>query len=130
MYKHGWRERPWAYPSGKAGGVRWFVISAVREAGGFLGDEAEELHGLYAQGEALAILALVHVEVGEFLYAVEAVADGVAGGGEGGGGLSGGGGVFGGGDPGGGGVPAAAGGVSGNPGVKVCGEGIGFLWVP
>src|SRR5215204_6697270 len=67
------------------------LVSAIREARGLLGGATKELHGLYAQGEALAVLALVHVEVGELLYAVQAVADGVAVGEEVGGGLRGGG---------------------------------------
>ena len=46
------------------------LVSAVGEARGFLGDVSEELHGLYAQGEAFAVLALVHVEVAELLYAI------------------------------------------------------------
>src|SRR5215218_9922863 len=46
------------------------LVSAVREARGLLRGATKELHGLYAQGEALAVLALVHVEVGELLYAV------------------------------------------------------------
>ena len=43
-----------------------------------LGDAAKELHGLDPEGEALAVLALVHVEAGELADPVEAVADGVA----------------------------------------------------
>src|SRR3954462_9287745 len=93
MYKHGPREGPRTCPSGgpiRGRGARvsvWRLLLAVGEGGGPLRDAAEELHGLDAQGEALAILALVHVEAGELLDAVEAVANGVAMGKEVGGGL-------------------------------------------
>jgi hypothetical protein len=53
-------------------------ILPIGEAGGFLGDASQELHGFYAEGEPFAVLALVDVEAGEFADAIEAVADGVA----------------------------------------------------
>src|SRR5919199_4703895 len=65
----------------------------IREARGFLGDAAKELHRLDPERQALAVLALIHVEAGEFADAVEAVGGGVGGGGGGGGGAAGRGGV-------------------------------------
>src|SRR5215211_5034500 len=62
---------------------------SIREARGPLGDAAQKLHGLYPERQALAVLALVHVEPGELADAVEAVADGVAVGEEAGGSLDG-----------------------------------------
>ena len=64
-------------------------VLPVREAGGLFWYAAEQLHGLYAEGELLAVLALVHVEARQLSDAVEAVADGVAVGEEARGGLDG-----------------------------------------
>src|SRR5688572_12926727 len=51
---------------------------SIREARRSLWDAAEELHGFYAEGEAFAVLALVHVEARQLADAVETVADRVA----------------------------------------------------
>src|SRR5829696_1200977 len=51
---------------------------SIREARWFFGDSAEELHRFYAEGEAFAVLALVHVKARQLADAVEAVADRVA----------------------------------------------------
>src|ERR687894_3253862 len=53
-------------------------VLPISEAGGTFGDAAEELHRLDPEGEAFAVLTLVHVEARELADAVEAVADGVA----------------------------------------------------
>src|SRR5215217_672734 len=85
MYKHGRRKRLLSYPAGKEGAGDL----AIGEARRLLGSASQELHSLDAQSKALAVLALVHVEVRELSDPVEAVADGVAVGEEVGGGLSG-----------------------------------------
>src|ERR687898_3099198 len=51
---------------------------SIRETRRSLWDAAEELHRLYSEGEAFAVLAFVHVEACQLADAVEAVADRVA----------------------------------------------------
>src|SRR5215204_2294122 len=51
---------------------------SIRETRWAFGDATQELHRFYAEGEAFAVLALVHIEAREFADAVEAVADRVA----------------------------------------------------
>src|ERR671910_1109700 len=48
---------------------------SIRETRWSFGDAAQELHCLYSEGEAFAVLALVHVEACQLADAVEAVAD-------------------------------------------------------
>src|SRR5215208_8467882 len=61
----------------KEAGERTDTLS-IREARWSFGDTAEELHCLYSEGEAFAVLALVDIEACQFADAVEAVADRVA----------------------------------------------------
>src|SRR5215204_3374315 len=51
---------------------------SIRETRWAFGDATQELHRFYAEGEAFAVLALVHVEARQFADAVEAIADRVA----------------------------------------------------
>src|SRR5215211_880318 len=50
----------------------------IRETRWSIGDAAEELHCLYSEGEAFAVLALVYVQACQFADTVEAVTDRVA----------------------------------------------------
>src|SRR5829696_259887 len=61
----------------KEAGERTDTLS-IREARWSFGDAAEELHCLYSQGEAFAVLALVYVKACQLADAVETVADRVA----------------------------------------------------
>src|SRR5215211_6925079 len=61
----------------KAAGARADMLS-IREARWSFGDAAQELHCLYSEGEAFAVLALIDVEACQLADAVEAVADRVA----------------------------------------------------
>src|SRR5215208_4795549 len=58
----------------KEAGERADMLS-IREARWSFWDAAQELHRLYSQGEAFAVLALVDVEARQLADAVEAVAD-------------------------------------------------------